>query len=295
MLCVSIVTFAVLLFSANQTFSQCGADGKQPCNNTTKKTVTPKKTKTVTKPTTPTKKTPTTISKPQTKFVPTAPNIEMVKISGGSFMMGGDERVIGEGPVHRVTISKDFYLGKYEVTQAQWQAVMGNNPSTFKNCSDCPVDAVSWDKAQQFIRTLNALQPEYEYRLPTEAEWEYACRAGTTTEYYFGNTISTIEANFQGDKYLEKTVPVGSYKPNAWGLYDMHGNTDEWVGDWFDWDYYANSPSVDPKGPSSGYSSWRVYRGGGYSTPESMLGCGFRNHTRADIENSGYGFRLVRE
>ncbi len=168
-----------LALSAIDAFAQCGPDGTQPCNTTPKKPTPKPKTKPiVSKPTTPTKKPQTNIAKPkpQPKFVPRAPEIEMVKIPAGSFMMGSNNGVYVEKPVHKVIISQAFWMGRTEVTQAQWKAVMGNNPSNFKG-DDLPVEHVSWDDVKDFIRKLNNLQNDYEYRLPTEAEWEYAARA----------------------------------------------------------------------------------------------------------------------
>src|SRR5205085_11701074 len=166
--------------------------------------------------------------------------VEFVWILAGSFMMGSENGDSDEKPAHRVTISEGFYMGKYEVTQAQWQAVMGNNPSNFKGCDNCPVEQVSWDDAVSFIAKLNAQNDGYTYRLPTEAEWEYACRAGTTTAFAFGDSLSSEQANFDGDYpyggapkgvYRQKTTSVGRFQPNAWGLYDMHGNVWEWCED----------------------------------------------------------------
>jgi len=200
-------------------------------------------------------------------------------ISAGSFVMGSPrsekERIDNETQ-HLVKISKPFYMGKYEVTQGQWISVMGNNPSCFvKSGENAPVEQVTWTDCQEFLRKLEKLEelPEGSMRLPTEAEWEYACRAGTQTVFCYGNDLDSSMANFDGDfpygkgaKGLnrERTVPVGSFKPNAWGLYDMHGNVSEWCNDWFDDKYYGygNSPGSDPHGPKTG--SVRVLRGGNW-------------------------------
>ncbi len=154
-------------------------------------------------------------------------------------------------------ISQPFYLGKYEVTQRQWKAVMGNNPSRFKG-DDQPVNTVSWNDVQAFIRTLNAREGEGTYHLPTEAEWEYAARAGTMTAYSFGDDPEQLgKYAWYSSNSGRKTHPVGQLKPNAWGLYDMHGNVWEWVQDWYG--EYAARMVSDPQGPASGAS--RVVRG----------------------------------
>jgi serine/threonine-protein kinase len=184
--------------------------------------------------------------KPELELMLTQPaltnsiGMEMVYVPAGSFIMGSENGDSDEKPMHRVTISSGFYMGRYEVTQAQWQAVMGTNPSDFKGCDNCPVEQVSWDDAQEFIRQMNARGDGYTYRLPTEAEWEYACRAGTTTAFAYGDLLSSEQANFDGKHpyggaskgvYRQKTTLVGSFQPNAFGLYDMHGNVWEWCQD----------------------------------------------------------------
>ena len=159
-------------------------------------------------------------------------------------------------------ITKPFYLGKYLVTQEQWEAVMGNNPSNFKGPKN-PVEEVSWDDCQQFLDKLNdKIGPaEASSQLPSEAQWEYACRAGSTTRYCFGDDESGLgEYAWYDGNSGGKTHPVGEKKPNAWGLYDMHGNVWEWCQDWYDGGYYAKSPTDDPTGPATG--SNRVNRGG---------------------------------
>ena len=183
--------------------------------------------------------------------------MEFVPIPAGRFWMGAadddDDVWWDEVPRHEVIISRAFHLGKYPVTQAQWQAVMGENPSKFKG-PDRPVENVSWDDAQAFIAKLNALEGHERYRLPTEAEWEYACRAGSETKYSFGDDTGELgNYAWYKDNAGGETHPVGQKRPNAWGLYDMHGNVEEWVSDWewegqYDEDYYAG-PVVDPHGP----------------------------------------------
>jgi formylglycine-generating enzyme required for sulfatase activity len=173
-----------------------------------------------------------------------------------------------EQPTHTVTLDS-FYMSQYEVTQKQWRDIMVTNPSYFKDCDNCPVEQVSWDDIQDFLRKLNA-QTGKKYRLPTEAEWEYACRAGTTTPFNTGENLTTAQANYNGNypwknnakgEYRQKTTPVGSFSPNAWGLYDMHGNVWEWCSDWYG--SYNSAAVTNPKGPSSGTS--RVLRGGSWT------------------------------
>lgn len=230
----------------------------------------------------------------------------MVFIKGGCYDMGdtfGDGQE-DERPVHTVCLD-DFYMGKYEVTQEEWVALMGSNPSYFKGCDTCPVESVSWDDAQGFISRLNS-QTGKSYRLPTEAEWEYAARSGGKKEKYAGfSDVSQLSqyANFcdrncefewktvkQDDRY-KNTSPVGTYKPNGLGLYDMTGNVWEWVGDWHDESYYNKSPKNNPTGPSSGQN--RVVRGASwYVTPEYVsVSNRFRN---GQVErNDDNGFRLA--
>jgi formylglycine-generating enzyme required for sulfatase activity len=162
--------------------------------------------------------------------------IEFVLIPAGSFMMGSTNGEANEKPVHQVTINYSFYMGKYEVTQAQWQSLMGNNLSNFRDCGgNCPIEHVSWEDAQNFINKLNESNDGFRYRLPTEAEWEYACRAGTTGDYA-GNPS---EMAWYWENSGIKTHAVGGNQPNAWGLFDMHGNVWEWCQDWYHGTYYG--------------------------------------------------------
>jgi formylglycine-generating enzyme required for sulfatase activity len=169
--------------------------------------------------------------------------MEFVRIPSGTFTMGADSKREAaysfEMPRHKVTISKSFYMGRYEVTQAQWEAVMGNNPSLWRN-PDNPVENVTIEEVQQFIQQLNELEKANRYRLPTEAEWEYAARAGSTTTYFFGNDETDMEQYVWYAKNSEgKPHSIGQKKPNAWGLHDMLGNINEYVQDRFDENYYT--------------------------------------------------------
>lgn len=220
--------------------------------------------------------------------------LEMVAIKGGTFDREGKIFNVR----HRVTVS-NFWIGKFEITQAQWRAVMDNNPSQFKG-DNLPVENVSWEEAKEFCRILNAklgLKDEEGYRLPTEAEWEYAASAGSKAKFAFGDTITTDVVNYNG-KYLDgkarkgvyrqKTVGVGSLGvANGWGLFDMHGNVTEWCEDW-DGDY-PTSPTTDPQGPSSGHE--HVYRGGGWHDDAFTCGSAYRF---VAFPGSKHGFRLAR-
>ncbi|MBF0186774.1 MAG: formylglycine-generating enzyme family protein [Magnetococcales bacterium] len=220
-----------------------------------------------------------------------------VQIPMGSFTMGVDlnfeKGEADETPQHNVTITQPFYMGKYEVTQQQWIAVMGDNPSKYKG-KDRPVEQVNWRDVKKFIRKLNKSEGGKRYRLPTEAEWEYACRAGSTTTYSFGDSPRKIgEYAWFDDNSDDETHPVGQKKPNAWGLYDMHGNVWEWVADWYDKSFYASSPREDPEGPEDGNS--RVARGGGFDHSEQYLRSAERGVWFQDDRRFRLGFRLVRD
>ncbi len=215
--------------------------------------------------------------------------MEFVRIPAGTFRMGSDS-ASNEGPVHEVTISRAFYLGKHEVTQGQWEAVMGSNPSWFNGCgADCPVEQVSWEEAQAFIRALNEQEGvPGRYRLPTEAEWEYAARAGTAGDRYGElDEIAWYSGNSEG-----RTHPAGRKAANAWGLHDMLGNVEEWVADWFAGDYYASSPRTDPQGPESG--SNRVLRGGGWHRSGRGCRASRRYNSSPGNRRDILGFRLLR-
>ena len=223
--------------------------------------------------------------------------MEFTFIPAGTFVMGteGNSSDVSadEIPAHSVSITRALYLGTYEVTQAQWERVMGNNPSEFKGESN-PVDNISWEDAQEFIRRLNDLEGFTRYRLPTEAEWEYAARGGTHSAYFFGNDASSIifyawyNYNSGGSSHA-----VGQKKANALGLHDMLGNVSEWVQDAYDATYYAQSPAKDPTGPSFGQH--RVARGGNWCHGAAFCRSAQRFHF-APNERSGFiGLRVLRE
>jgi formylglycine-generating enzyme required for sulfatase activity len=229
------------------------------------------------------------------KIIANSIGMKLALIPPGKFIMGSPLSEKDRDPdelQHEVIISKPFYLGIYEVTQAEYEKVTGKNPSFFNRKAgggpDFPVDQVEFPEAEDFCRRLSQFAAEKEagrvYRLPTEAEWEYACRAGATTSYHCGDALSSKEANIDGrmsyggatagagggekNNFLGKTVKVGSYPPNGFGLYDMHGNVAEWCSDFYDEHYYSASPKEDPKGPAKGVlptgfgAFYRVVRGG---------------------------------
>jgi formylglycine-generating enzyme required for sulfatase activity len=238
--------------------------------------------------------------------------LEMVEIPGGTFQMGSPanetSRSSEEGPQHQVTVSP-FYIGKYEVTQAQWRAVaslpkvsidLQPNPSVFKG-DNLPVERVSWEDAAEFCARLSKAV-EKPYRLPTEAEWEYACRAKTKMPFAFGETITPEQVNYNGNypyanapkgNYRKQTTPVGSLgAANGFGLFDMHGNVWEWCNDWYSGKYDSQGPSADPTGSSSG--SVRVTRGGGCDSIALKARSAFRSRATPSFRSLNLGFRLVR-
>ena len=218
---------------------------------------------------------------------------EFILIQPGSFIMGSpeDENYRWDDETqHKVTITKPFYMQSTSVTQEQWQSVMESNPSYFKG-ENLPVEQISWNDVQEFIQRLNQ-RDEGVYRLPTEAEWEYCCRAGSQSAFYFGDN----EAELDDYAWYEKnsngqTHPVGQKKPNAWGLYDMHGNVYEWCQNWYD--DYPSKVVCDPQGPPKGV--YRVYRGGGWYLEARYARSAFRNGYSPDFRYSALGFRLVKE
>ncbi len=228
--------------------------------------------------------------------------MEFVYIEPGTFTMGSppDEPGRDDDEVaHRVTLTKGFYLQTTEVTQGQWEAVMGGNPSYFKKCGKkCPVEGVSWEDAQRFIEMLNDRDGRIQYRLPTEAEWEYAARAGTAGPFAFGKCLSTDQANFNGNfpipgcpkgESRHTTVPVASFPANARGLHDMHGNVFEWCQDWYG--VYAGNPETDPAGPEQGAS--RVLRGGSFDNFARYCRSANRSGFDPSDSHSKFGFRLA--
>ncbi len=223
--------------------------------------------------------------------------MEFVLIPNGEFMMGspsGERGTDGdESPVHKVTIGEPFYLGKYEVTQEQWQKVMGNNPSYFKGDS-LPVERVSWEEAQEFIKKLNEMEKSDKYRLPSEAEWEYACQAGNSARYSFGYDVSSLgEYAWYDENSGDKTQPVGQKNPNLWGLYDMHGNVWEWVQDGWHDSYYG-APS-DGSARESESNSLKVRRGGSWEGSAGYCRTANRGNSGSGYRSSGLGFRVLSE
>ena len=214
--------------------------------------------------------------------------LDMVLIPAREFQMGSpeSEKYHQDNALqHEVTLTKPFYMGKYEVTQEQWESVMGNNPSSRTKGAKLPVTNVSWEDCQEFIKKLNE-KTSGGYRLPTEAEWEYACRAGTTTAYSYGDNLTKSDANIDGDSIKA----VGSYRPNAFGLYDMHGNVWEWCNDWYG--SLQDGEVTDPKGAATGIS--RVLRGGSFNNNESKARSSNRNNNTPTNRGTDLGFRLVK-
>ena len=213
----------------------------------------------------------------------------MVKVRGHCFQMGditGDKED-SEKPVHEVCLS-DYFIGKYEVTQGLWHKIMGNNPSGFKKCGDdCPVEQVSWNDAQKFIKSLNSLTGG-NFRLPTEAEWEYACRSGKMMEKYCGGD-KVDKVAWYADNSGGKTHPVGQKNPNALGIYDMNGNVSEWVNDNFG-DYPSDSQQ-DPQGPAS--ASQYLDRGGSWRSSDRFVDAARRSSHLADDHVDDLGFRIA--
>lgn len=224
-----------------------------------------------------------------------------VSIPAGSFTMGSPESEQGrdvDERVHRVALTSNFLLQQTEVTQGHWKAVMGTNPSHFRNCGDdCPVEQVSWEKAQKFIHRLNELDPRLDYALPTEAQWEYAARAGSEGAYANG-PLEDKNLFFDGNleemgwyvgNSQEATHPVGRKNPNAWGLYDMHGNVQEWTADWHA--AYPFDPVNDPAGPTSGWS--KIRRGGSWNLYDRFCRSAARLWSSPDKQDAFTGLRLA--
>ena len=213
---------------------------------------------------------------------------EMVFVEGGTFQMGSSSGDSIEQPVHSVTLSS-FNIGKYEVTQAQWKAVMGSNPSNFSGCDNCPVEQVSWNDVQEFIRELNA-QTGKNYRLPTESEWEYAARGGEQSRGYTYSGSNDINAvAWHGGNSEEITHAVGGKQANELGIYDMSGNVWEWCSDWYD--NYSGNSETNPTGASWGL--YRVLRGGSWFDDADFCRAAFRDGYNPGHWLFDYGFRLV--
>ncbi|MDL2268479.1 formylglycine-generating enzyme family protein [Desulfosarcina sp. OttesenSCG-928-A07] len=216
--------------------------------------------------------------------------MEFVLIPAGTSVRLAGQEIFGKDEVYQVTITKPFYLGKYAVTQEQWYAVMGENPSKFKGRTH-PVEQVSWNDTQDFIKKLNQKESSNQYRLPTEAEWEHAARAGSQTAYCFGDDESQLKdyAWYRANSE-EQAHPVGQKKPNAWGLYDMHGNVWEWCQDWYE--VFPLQDVIDPQGPDSG--ARRVSRGGGWGySARNCRSAHRRNYDSPGFRFNDLGFRLA--
>jgi formylglycine-generating enzyme required for sulfatase activity len=237
--------------------------------------------------------------------------IKLAMIPAGEFLMGAPDSDMSapedEKPQHLVRITRPFYLGVYQVTQGQYREVTGRTPSNFEGPDELPVESVSWKDAVAFCNSLSALEglePYYDldlwtrrggegYRLPTEAEWEYAARAGSTTQFSFGaDDATTGDHAWFIDNARDKTHPVGQKKPNAFGLYDMHGNVWEWCCDLFDPRYYAQSPSADPH--CAAQAALRVHRGGWWADGPCYLRSTDRGGSSADSRDDDVGFRVAR-
>ena len=222
-------------------------------------------------------------------------------IDPGEFFMGSpeDEPERDSDEIqHKVILTQGYWLGETACTQGLWKAVVGDNPSEFRGSDMLPVDNVSWDDCGEFIETVNKILPGLDLLLPTEAEWENACRAGTKTPFHFGNNITTDQVNYDGNypypggekgEYRKKTVEVKTFPCNAWGLYEMHGNLLEWCGDWFG--EYSGETETDPTGPEEGV--YRVLRGGCWLNNAQSVRSASRDRCEPGGRNRGYGFRLA--
>ena len=225
--------------------------------------------------------------------------MSFVKIKGGSFLMGSPPGELGqsgyESPQHQVTLTRGFYMQTTEVTQEQWQKIMGTNPAQYNGCLKCPVENITWDDAVEFIRRLNILEKTNKYRLPSEAEWEYACRAGSKTAFANG-PITDSQCDDPKLKEMawfcvQNPHPVAQKKPNAWGLYDMHGNVWEWCQDWY-YDY-TGAPQTNPLGPTEG--RLKIFRGGSYYDAAWSCRSAQRYYDNPTTPSYLVGFRLVRD
>ncbi len=237
------------------------------------------------------------------------PDDGLVLLKGGTFTMGctaeQQDCADDEKPAHTVTLP-DFYIGRYEVTQKQWRETMGRNPAHFNGCDQCPVEQVSWDDVQAFLKKFNAQHPGRHYRLPTEAEWEYAARSGGKAALFGNgkNIADPKDLNFNASPacrreysiagvYRQKTLPVGTLNsPNARGLHDLSGNVYEWCSDWYGADYYKHTPAANPAGPTSG--TFRVLRGGSWNYYPQYCRVADRGFYPPDARYPFVGFRLAR-
>lgn len=229
--------------------------------------------------------------------------MDFMLIPAGDFMMGSTENEEGRASdedIHRVSITKHFYMSKHLCTQEQWQIITGNNPSYFTDKLLNPVEDVSWIDIEETLPTIQNYAPEsMKVRLPTEAEWEYACRAGTSTPFNFGAVINTSQANFNGKypysntpegKYRKKTTRVHTFPANGWGLHDMHGNVWEWCADWYDEDFYLQCSCVDPVNSRGARS--RVLRGGSWIGSAGDCRSAYRCSLYPDYKSYDVGVRL---
>ena len=264
------------------------------------------------------------VGQDELKVIHNSIEMKLVRIPAGTFLMGSPRQEADRDRTevrHEGTISKPFFIGVYEVTQAEFTAVMKDNPDV-KNrpvfnqnnggSLAHPMENVEWESAVSFCKRLSARPAEKEagrsYRLPNEAEWEYACRAGTSTPYHYTDSLSSTQANFNGKfpygdveqgPYLRKTAKVGSYKPNAFGLFDMHGNVAEWCADYYDPEYFDNSPGTDPLGPPLGVvptsfgDFFRVVRGGCWLDDARACRSAFRYRAMPATQYRLIGFRVV--
>lgn len=231
----------------------------------------------------------------RTDVLAAADSLILVTVEPGSFEMGGDGQE-DERPVHTVQISSGFEISAHEITQRQYRLVMGVNPSSIKG-DELPVESVSWEEAVEFCRRISEVTGET-YRLPTEAEWEYACRAGSTSSHYWGGGVfARVAGEFAWyfDNSFYTSHPIADKKPNQWRLFDMSGNVAEWCADYYSPDYYQQSPEIDPAGPDAG--QYRVVRGGSYKDSLEKLRSAARSHSGPDRSGAAdtTGFRVVKE
>jgi formylglycine-generating enzyme required for sulfatase activity len=227
----------------------------------------------------------------------------LVEVGSGRFTIGSPTTELGrraDEATHDVTINRPFFLGKNEVTQQEWRAVMTTNPSRFADCGPrCPVENVTFADVQQFLVALNAQSDkQLVYRLPTESEWEYACRAGSVTPFFTGDAITTAQANFNGKEpygraptgqFRQRPTRAGGFPANAWGLQDMHGNVSEWISDWYG--PYPGDDVTDPSGPESGET--RVVRGGSWQADAASARCAARSSRDPNARDQTLGFRVA--